>query len=147
MACLSRDGGLPCPANQPALAVSFHGSAFFSSRCFSAAETAAHVCFLSCTLEGKVCERSDLVRPILRWILSISRTSLVAQTQWGRPGFDPWVGKIPWRRKRQPTPVLSPGKFHELKSLIGYSPWMGSQSRTRLSDFTFLSLSASTRVW
>ena len=27
-----------------------------------------------------------------------------------RPGFDPWVEKIPWRRKRQPTPVLSPGK-------------------------------------
>ena len=30
----------------------------------------------------------------------------------GRPGFNPWVGKIPWRRKCQPTPVLLPGKFH-----------------------------------
>ena len=29
-----------------------------------------------------------------------------------RPGFDPWVGKIPWRRKWQPTPVLLTGKFH-----------------------------------
>ena len=28
--------------------------------------------------------------------------------QCGRPGFDPWVGKIPWRRKWQPTPVLLP---------------------------------------
>ena len=32
--------------------------------------------------------------------------------QCGRPMFDPWVGKIPWRRKWQPTLVLLPGKFH-----------------------------------
>ena len=32
--------------------------------------------------------------------------------QCGRPGFDPWVGKIPWRRKWQPTPVLLPRKSH-----------------------------------
>ena len=38
-------------------------------------------------------------------------------------GFDPWVRKIPWRRKQQPTPVLLPGKFHGWRSLIGYSPW------------------------
>ena len=40
-----------------------------------------------------------------------------------RPGFDPWVGKVPWRRKRQLTPVLLPGKFHGRRSLVGYSPW------------------------
>ena len=34
--------------------------------------------------------------------------------QCGRPGFDPWVGKIPWRRERLPTPVLWPGEFHGL---------------------------------
>ena len=38
-------------------------------------------------------------------------------------GFDLWVRKIPWRRKRQPTPVFMPGKFHGWKSLAGYSPW------------------------
>ena len=32
-------------------------------------------------------------------------------------GFDPWVGKIPWRRKWQPTPVLLPGKSHGQRSL------------------------------
>ena len=32
----------------------------------------------------------------------------------GRPGFDPWVGKIPWRRERLPTPVVWPGEFHGL---------------------------------
>jgi len=31
------------------------------------------------------------------------------QETWGRPGFDPWVGKIPWRRERLPTPVFWPG--------------------------------------
>ena len=43
--------------------------------------------------------------------------------QCGRPGFDPWVGKIPWRRKWQPTAVLLPGKFHGRRSLLSYSPW------------------------
>ena len=32
--------------------------------------------------------------------------------QCGRPGFDPWVGKIPWRREQLPTPVFWPGEFH-----------------------------------
>ena len=36
----------------------------------------------------------------------------------GPPGFDPWVGKIPWRRERLPTPVFWPREFHGL-----YSPW------------------------
>ena len=36
--------------------------------------------------------------------------------------FDPWVGKIPWRRKWQPTPVFLPGKSHGQRSLPGYSP-------------------------
>ena len=37
--------------------------------------------------------------------------------------FNPWVRKIPWRRKWQPTPVFLPGKFHGLRSLVGYSSW------------------------
>ena len=36
---------------------------------------------------------------------------------------DPWVGKIPWRRARQPTPVFLPGESHGQRSLAGYSPW------------------------
>ena len=38
-----------------------------------------------------------------------------------RPGFSPWVRKIPWRRAWQPTPVFLPGKFHGQRSLEGYS--------------------------
>ena len=36
---------------------------------------------------------------------------------------DPWVGKIPWRREWQSTPVFLPGEFHGQRSLAGYSPW------------------------
>ena len=41
----------------------------------------------------------------------------------GRPGFDPWVGKIPWRRERLPTSAFWPGELHGL-----YSPWGGKES-------------------
>ena len=43
-------------------------------------------------------------------------------------GFDPWVGKIPWRRKWQPTPVFLPGKSHGQRNLTGYSPWGHKES-------------------
>ena len=42
--------------------------------------------------------------------------------QCGRPGFNPWVRKIPWRRKWHPTPIFLPGKSHGWRSLAGYSP-------------------------
>ena len=47
--------------------------------------------------------------------------------------FDPWVRKIPWRRKWQPAPVFLPGKFHVQRSLAGYS-LNGHKSQTGLSD-------------
>ena len=37
--------------------------------------------------------------------------------------FDPWVEKIPWRRKWHSTPVFLPGKSHGRRSLVGCSPW------------------------
>ena len=40
------------------------------------------------------------------------------------------VGKIPWRKKWQPTPVLLPGKFHGWSSLVGYNPWDHKESDT-----------------
>ena len=42
-------------------------------------------------------------------------------------GFDPWVGKIPWRGKWQPTPVFLPGEPHGQRNLVGYIQSMGSQ--------------------
>ena len=48
----------------------------------------------------------------------------------GRHGFEPWLGKIPWRGKWKPTPVFLPGKFHGQRSLVGYSPWGHNESDT-----------------
>ena len=39
-----------------------------------------------------------------------------------RPGFDPWVGKFPWRREWRSTPAFLPREFHGKRSLVGYSP-------------------------
>ena len=44
--------------------------------------------------------------------------------------FDPWIGKIPWRRAWQSTPVFLSGESHGQRNLVGYSPW-GSQSVTK----------------
>ena len=57
--------------------------------------------------------------------------------KWGFPGgsvdkespvvqetpLDSWVGKIPWRKKWQPTPGFLTGDYHRKRSLVGYSPW------------------------
>ena len=50
-----------------------------------------------------------------------------------RPVFNPWVGKIPWRREWLPTPIFFPGEFHGPRSLVGYSP-RGRKEPTRLSS-------------
>ena len=69
------------------------------------------------------------------WWLSWWRIFLYCQ----RPGFDPWVGKIPWRRERLCTPVFWPGEFHGL-----YSPQGGKELDTTqwlslaLSDWVLL---------
>ena len=55
-----------------------------------------------------------------------------------RCAFDPWDGKIPWRRKWQPTPVVLPGESHGQRSLVSYSPWGGKDSDR--AEHTFLVL-------
>ena len=40
-----------------------------------------------------------------------------------RPGFDPWVGKILWRRAWQPTPLFMSGESNGQRSLAGCGPW------------------------
>ena len=50
---------------------------------------------------------------------SVSKESACRCRKRKRHGFYPWVRKIPWSRKWQPTPVFLPGKFHEWRSLAG----------------------------
>ena len=57
-----------------------------------------------------------------------------------RHGFNPWVGKLPWRRAWQPTPVFLPGESHGQRSLAGYSPWgcRESDATERLTLNTYI---------
>ena len=41
----------------------------------------------------------------------------------GNLGLIPVIGKIPWRRKWQPTPIFLPGESHGQRNLVGYSSW------------------------
>ena len=60
----------------------------------------------------------------LPWWLSSEESP--CQCKW--PGFNPWIRKIPWRRKWQPTPVFLLGNSHRQRNLSGYSPWGCSES-------------------
>ena len=53
--------------------------------------------------------------------------------------FDPWLGKIPWRRKWHPTPASLPGEFRGQRSRVAYSPWGHKESDT--TEWLTLSLS------
>ena len=64
-----------------------------------------------------------------------------------RHGFNPCVGKIPWRRKCQPTPVVFPGESHGQRSLVGCSPWRVGKSQTRLSTRTHARACARTHTY
>ena len=66
--------------------------------------------------------------PGIGYPLQYSWASLMVQMvknplQCRRPGFDPWVGKIPWRRTLRAIPGFLLGEFHGQRSLEGYSPW------------------------
>ena len=49
--------------------------------------------------------------------------ALPAMRSCRRHKFDPWVGKISWRRTWKPTPLFLPGESHGQRSLAGNSPW------------------------
>ena len=72
-----------------------------------------------------------IIVPRLPWWLSGKEPTC----QCRRLGFDPWVGKFPWRRKWQPTPVFLPGESHGQRSLVGYGPWVvKTWTRLRLNN-------------
>ena len=64
-----------------------------------------------------------------------------------RYGFSPWLGKIPWRKKWQPTPVFFSVKSHGQRNLAGCSPWghkesdMTEQLRVHTSTSTIIKVS------
>ena len=75
----------------------------------------------------------------LQWQLLSLYCGKESDCQCRRCEFNPWVGKIPWRKKWQPTPVFLPGKSHGQRSLAGYSPWdCRVNSRIHFSSFMCL---------
>ena len=55
-----------------------------------------------------------------------------------RPTFDPWVGKIPWRRNWQPIPVSLPGESYGERNLGDYSPPVGHKESDMTQRLTLL---------
>ena len=76
------------------------------------------------------CKESDMTERLSTFILGIScwLSGKVSACQCGSLRFDPWVGKNPWRREWQPTPVFLLGESHGQRSLAGYSPWGHKES-------------------
>ena len=77
-------------------------------------------------VEAPRLETSGLISPYSHVLPVFRGASPMAQQlrthlQCRRHGFDPWVRKIPWRSKWQPSPVFLPGKSHGQRSLVGYS--------------------------
>ena len=73
----------------------------------------------------------------IQWLRSKESTCQCRKCK--KCGFDPWVLKIPWRMKWQPTPVFLPGKVHGQRSLEGYSPWgckVGHSSVTKQQNWS-----------
>ena len=85
-------------------------------------------CSLSCmVLHSHVCR--SISSPVRQ---GASQVVLVVESPpanaGDRCGFDPWVGKIPWRRKWQPTPVFLAEESLGQRSLVGYRPWGRTES-------------------
>ena len=99
---------------------------------------AVHGVAESDTAEGQSTAQNDILvrrgkkRLFSKWYWA----SLVAQLIKNPPAmWETWVGKIPWRRERLPTPGFWPGEFHGL-----YSPWGRKESDTTERLFHFHSL-------
>ena len=66
--------------------------------------------------------------------------------RWKTCGFDPWVGKIPWRRKWQPTPVFLPRQSHGQRSSVDYSPLVHKESETFMTEATCTQVAISIQI-
>ena len=97
----------------------------FTSFCFG---------FLNWKYAKELYESFQTIQELLWW--------LRVCFQFRRPGFDPWVGKIPWWRKWQPTSVLLPGEFHGQRSLVSPSP-RGSKESDTIELLTFQTIQIS----
>ena len=94
-------------------------------------------------INNRICsEMSQFLPPLwYLWVRTLSPSGLLTRSSGGANGkestcqcrrsrINPWVGKIPWKREWQPTPVFLPGKSHGQRSLVSYTPWDHEQLDT-----------------
>ena len=67
-------------------------------------------------------EATSQQQPVVKHFGAVVK-NLPGKCRCKRHGINPWIRKIPWSRKWQPTLVFLPGKFHGQRSLVGYSLW------------------------
>ena len=83
-------------------------------------------CILHCpTTQTIICKGNKTMPPLTSLVASLvtqKAKNLPAMQEMQETQVHPWVGKIPWRREWQPTPVFLPGESHGQRSLMGYSP-------------------------
>ena len=72
------------------------------------------------------CFMAQPSRRVTQWYFP--GNTMVKNTPAKRHVYNPWVGKIPWSRKWQSTPVFLAGKFHGERTLAGYNPWVCKES-------------------
>ena len=90
-----------------------------------------HLSELTCHAHYPFHQNKWLVRINICFPRWLSGKEPACQSRWHRRrGFDPWVGKIHWERKWQPTPVLLPGESHGQRSLAGYGPGSHKEANT-----------------
>ena len=88
-------------------------------------------------INNRICsEMSQFLPPLwYLWVRTLSPSGLLTRSSGGANGkestcqcrrsrINPWVGKIPWKREWQPTPVFLPGKSHGQRSLVSYTLWI-----------------------
>ena len=83
---------------------------------------------LSINEDNNTCLRGITITKSTRTTSLVAQTVKVSACNAGDPGSIPGVGKIPWRRKWQPTPVFLPGESDGWRSLVGYNPWGHKES-------------------
>ena len=90
-------------------------------------------------------EQSDFINWELRW--RSGKESAYQCRRLRRRGFHPWVRKIPWHRKWQPTPVFLPGKIPWTKEPGGLKSMGSQKSRTRLNTHSTALWGGNTCPW
>ena len=71
----------------------------------------------------KESDTTEVTEQAQEFFIGFPGGSVVKNLPARRQGFDPWVRKIPWRRRWQPTPIFLSGKSHGQRRLAGYGPW------------------------